>query len=497
MRIPFYFLCEQLQGDTNFQVSVVPASSVSLGRPRFLLTGQAPEPDRLYVRSLTEPVPAQGAVPPSSAILTALEPTRLLNRLQELFDLCESWESALAACAATGELRELMDEIETILGNPVLLHKSNYAIVACSAEVFSNPMLSALRGTHLPYDYVNGLKLDPQYETIQSSPAPFFFSVPQARTPALGMNIFPESEASYRLTVLPLHRPLVDSDRFLMELCTSYAAQALRNTVISGRYADPTGRKERLVELFRTGVETENADPTVLEQGFSALGWLPSHQYACLAIQLGTPDPLSHTLELLCNQLEILLPCACVFTHLGTIAVLIDLNLSNAGIRELLEKCVYFFRDNDLRTGVSNLFTGFQNLRSCHKQALIALNFASRPQAFLWVQYFSDVVLDYILEQSNRELPLQLICSPQILEIRQYDKLHQTDFYAPLECYIQNKFNAVQTAKELQIHRSTFLYRMERLQNLFHLDLNQRDSLLYTLLSMKMLELSKSMMIHE
>ena len=127
----------------------------------------------------------------------------------------------------------------------------------------------------------------------------------------------------------------------------------------------------------------------------------------------------------------------------------------------------------------------------------IALNFASRPQAFLWVQYFSDVVLDYILEQSNRELPLQLICSPQILEIRQYDKLHQTDFYATLECYIQNKFNAVQTAKELQIHRSTFLYRMERLQNLFHLDLNQRDSLLYTLLSMKMLELSKSMMIHE
>ena len=66
-----------------------------------------------------------------------------------------------------------------------------------------------------------------------------------------------------------------------------------------------------------------------------------------------------------------------------------------------------------------------------------------------------------------------------------------------LPIYIQNKFNAVQTAKELQIHRSTFLYRMERLQNLFHLDLNQRDSLLYTLLSMKMLELSKSMMIHE
>ena len=38
---------------------------------------------------------------------------------------------------------------------------------------------------------------------------------------------------------------------------------------------------------------------------------------------------------------------------------------------------------------------------------------------------------------------------------------------------------------------------MERLQNLFGLHLNQRDSLLYILLSMKMLELSKSMMLHE
>ena len=62
---------------------------------------------------------------------------------------------------------------------------------------------------------------------------------------------------------------------------------------------------------------------------------------------------------------------------------------------------------------------------------------------------------------------------------------------------MKNKYNAVQTAKELQIHRSTFLYRMERLQTLFNLDLNQRDSLLYTLLSMKMLDLSKSMMLHE
>jgi len=497
MRIPFYYLAEQLQDHPEFQILSPAAADTALSRPRHLFPGQTPDPGKLYViRSDTLP-DAPNDIPSSTAVLSAPEPQILMNMLQDLFDYCENLEETLFSAASTGELRDLMDEIETALGNPVLVHRSNFAIVACSGEVFSDPRLSLLRGTHLPYEFVNSLKQDPQYSTFQNADTPFFFTTSHTKTQALGMNLFLDSSASCRLISLPIHRPLTNSDRFLMVLCAAYVTAALKSTVISGRFADPTGRKERLVELFRSGIENADADPTVLEQGFSALGWLPGHNYCCVSIQLGTPDFLTQTLDLLCSQLETLLPSAAICNHMGTIAVFANLTLAGTGIRELLDKCVYFFRDNDLRTGVSNVFGGFQALRSYHKQSLVALNFASRPQTFQWVRFFSDIVLDYILEQSNRELPLQLICSPHILQIRQYDKAHQTDFYATLECYIRNRFNAVQTAKELQIHRSTFLYRMERLQSLFELDLSQRDSLLYTLLSMKMLEQSKSMMQHE
>lgn len=497
MRIPYYYLTDQLREYREFQVLSPVGGEVLLSRPKFLLPGQTPDPGRLYIVPANQQHTLPASVPVSAALLAAREPQTLMNLIQDIFDRCETLEEALSAAVSTGELRELMDEIESVFDNPVLVHRSNFAIVACSGEVFSNPRMTLFRGTHLPYEFVNILKQDPRYDLFQTSAEPFFFTTSQTNAPALGMNLFPGTEAPHRLITLSLHRPLTESDRFLMELCADHVARALKSTVISGRYADPTGRKERLIELFRSGIENAHADPTVLEQGFSALGWLPTHEYCCVSIQSGTSDFWTQTLDLLCSQLETLLPSACVCTHMGTIAVLLNLTLSGAGVRELLDKCVYFFRDNDLRTGVSNVFSGFQSLRGCHKQSLVVLNFASRPQNFQWVQFFSDVVLDYILEQSNRELPLQLICSPQILQIRQYDKAHQTDFYTTLECYIRNHFNAVQTAKELQIHRSTFLYRMERLQNLFDLDLSQRDSLLYTLLSMKMLEQSKSMMQHE
>lgn len=496
MRIPFDYLLYRLN---NPEINVIcrPMHENSpISRPRFLMDGQEPEPGRLYIAPL-DYLSAPCQAPFSSAILITSDPAGLLNQIQDLYDQCESWADMLSASAAIGEMRELLDETESILGNPVLLYKPNYAIVACSGEIFSNPELAALRGSHLPFEYVNTLKQDPQFDRLEGETAPFFCASPSATTPAMAVNLFLEAGVSHRLAVIPQLQPIDAACRFPLELCAEYVGQALKNKVIASRYADPTGRKKRLMDLFRTGIETKNADPTVLEQGFSALGWLPSHQYCCLSICIGTPDYLAQTVSLLCNQLGSLLTASCIIPHHGTIAVLMNLTLADATVQTLLKKCIYFFRDNDLRSGVSNVFTGFQLLRSYHKQADIALDYASRPQTLQWVQHFSEVVLDYIMEQSNRELPLDLICSQQILAIRQYDREHQADFYTTLDAYIRNKFNAVQTAKELQIHRSTFLYRMDRLQNLFGLDLDHQDTLLYTLLSMKMLDSSKSMMLHE
>jgi DNA-binding PucR family transcriptional regulator len=92
-----------------------------------------------------------------------------------------------------------------------------------------------------------------------------------------------------------------------------------------------------------------------------------------------------------------------------------------------------------------------------------------------------------------RELPLHVVCSRGVLMMQRYDVEHGTFFYKTLACYIETRFNALQTAKRLFIHRSTFLYRMDRIKELFKIDLENDDVLLYTMLSMKMLELSRSL----
>ena len=48
--------------------------------------------------------------------------------------------------------------------------------------------------------------------------------------------------------------------------------------------------------------------------------------------------------------------------------------------------------------------------------------------------------------------------------------------------------NAVRAAKELFIHRSTFLYRMSHIRDLVNVNLEDPDQLLYLLLTYRLLE---------
>ena len=95
----------------------------------------------------------------------------------------------------------------------------------------------------------------------------------------------------------------------------------------------------------------------------------------------------------------------------------------------------------------------------------------------------------YMLQNASGEFPVKICDSEKVRLLWEYDKEHQTEFYKTLKVYLENNENAVQSARELFIHRSTFLYRLERIKEMTGLDLNNPDMRLYCLLSYRILEL--------
>ena len=70
----------------------------------------------------------------------------------------------------------------------------------------------------------------------------------------------------------------------------------------------------------------------------------------------------------------------------------------------------------------------------------------------------------------------------------EHDRQIGTQYYKTLECYVKCRYNAAHTAKELFIHRSTLFYRLERIQKLTKLNLDDAKIRLVLQLSFAMLK---------
>lgn len=76
-----------------------------------------------------------------------------------------------------------------------------------------------------------------------------------------------------------------------------------------------------------------------------------------------------------------------------------------------------------------------------------------------------------------------------LLSIRRWDQDCQSDFYHTLKVYLDCNCNAKKASEKLYIHYKTMLYRLEKLQHQFGIDLNDRIPRLHIELGIQMLDI--------
>lgn len=69
-----------------------------------------------------------------------------------------------------------------------------------------------------------------------------------------------------------------------------------------------------------------------------------------------------------------------------------------------------------------------------------------------------------------------------------YDKINHTCFADTLKVYVNKKNNQLATAKAMKIHRSTLLYRIDKIQRIMDVDLNDAITTLHIQLSFLMMD---------
>lgn len=411
----------------------------------------------------------------------------VFNDIQNIYNTFDKWHERLLTSRLEEESIHNMLEISLpIFNNPMVVVGMDFTVIAKAGDtkgLFNEPVFGSTDET---YGYVTRLKKDEIYNSVREKDEAFLFPSMITGTSSFCVNIKKHGLTTHRLMLLDMNIPIDEDYGFLLEFLASMIEHA-----ISHKVPQKSEHNKSLHSILSTILTDRTADYVTTSQRLDSLGWFSRNEYLCLVLQITNLDQKNLTETAICSYVENAVPFSCAFPHKKNIVIFVNMTKAKMTLNGISERLIYFIRDSYFKAGYSRVMVGHFNLRRQYLQALVSLDLGERKNPSMWSHKFNDVAFDYILEQSTRRLPGYMISHEKLLRLKDVDEFQHTDYMHTLKLYLDNHLNAVKTAKDLFIHRSTFLYRLEKIKSLLETNLEDPEENLYLMLSFRFIEMEE------
>lgn len=371
--------------------------------------------------------------------------------------------------------------------NPLFVHDAQFYILECPIRVPRMTVWQHDERTDMdmvPIDVINDFKVDPEYiNTLET----------------IGAKMFSENLRGYRILYVNIWGA---QGRYEGRMCINELTSSLRPghflaaeylvkmlQIVMNRRNLSAGNFSRPFELLITDILNKvTTDPYTISSQISSLGWNIDDQYACIKITDGQRNMDNMAVISTCNFIEAQISGSYAFKFKNCIVMFINLSVNGTDFGSSLTQLAYVIREGLFKAGVSNIYRNFSQTHYYYQQAEIALKYGTENNNTVWCHHFDSYVLKYMMDCCLQEFPAELLCVEGLHTLLQYDAANETEFYKTLCVYLNNDRRVTQTSKELFIHRSTLFYRLERINEILQVNLEDPDIRLYINLCLYMLK---------
>ena len=437
-------------------------------------------PDRIAFIAFGEAEAFQKYKAPHIILPTTVDVLAVLNFMQLILQKCHAWEAKLTSIITNdGSLYELCEAGIEFFGNPLYIHDSFFNILAQPKWV--QGMLVTELNHHtgkrvIPLELVNEFKLSDDYINTLDLRGSQIWDVDQVcyGMRSMYVNVWDHHKYRARILMNELQTPFTTSTFYAFEYFSEYAKFILRRDM-----AEDHGKYMMFEDVFRAYMLGENANLLEMRRGLNALGWNNEDTYICLKLQSSQHDLKVQAISALCSI---------SFVHGDTICTLVNTTKGNLSVQDIRTLLAPIVRDSLLYCGTSNGFSPIFMLDSGFRQAEISLRMAQREGNTQWYLPFTDCALEYIVSLTEKELPAELFCAPELILLKKHDLEKGTDYFQTIKTYLSCQQDSNATAKALFIHRTTLGYRLEKINKLVPIKLETEYDRLYFQLSALIIE---------
>ena len=425
-----------------------------------------------------------GNIPYIQVALENLEEiAEFMNDMQEIFDTADGWERKIHDLMLEhAGMERLLQVTSEFLQNPLTVIGLDFTFVAEAGSKYLPPRARLYTDEGLNVEYVNALLQNETYREMADTHETVMFPAYISGCRSMNRNLFVDEKATHRLILTECRVEITQGVICVLDILSEKLEFLLTHE------EEETDPDRDIEQIFVRVLSDRTADYMQISRELSELGWGGNHEYMCLILQITYLNQQNLSTKAISRYIKKKLGDSVSFLYQDEIVVFFDLTRLGMNQEEVAGKLVYFIRDTYLKAGYSRVMTGHMNLRRQYVQAKTALDGGSRKKPYLWIHYFSQVAMTYILEQATKRLPGTMICHEGLLELKKHDEENQTQYMETLRVYLEQHLSATQAARELFIHRSTFLYRLDRIREILQSDLDDPEEIFYLELSFRLLE---------
>lgn len=138
-------------------------------------------------------------------------------------------------------------------------------------------------------------------------------------------------------------------------------------------------------------------------------------------------------------------------------------------IKKIFTLMIDQYQNSSLRIGIGSTKANLIELKKSYSEALKCVNLSNDKTPIIDYDElgFTRLILD---NKKNQEyLHYYDLFLKKIVD---YDHVNESNFLATIESYVLNNGNINKTAQQLFVHRNTCIYRINKVQELFHLDID-------------------------
>lgn len=162
----------------------------------------------------------------------------------------------------------------------------------------------------------------------------------------------------------------------------------------------------------------------------------------------------------------------CLFTtYRNNLVLLVSEKVTYSETDSMFTDFFSFLNTHGLCAGISQEYFDITNTPAHYRSAIQALEIGFEMKMGQRV-FFSEDLMFYQLLHSVDRSQLSAFHYHIYEQIKEHDRLYNTDFLPTIRAYLDHDRNSTQSAAALHIHRTTFFYRIKKIEELWNLSIN-------------------------